>query len=89
MMTRGREIPTILTVLDWVLFLAQLSLIVHILYQLRFMLGPGYYAARAEELILLLAIFCFLTSASILISLLAKSYIDEPRYRETYSEEVT
>lgn len=86
MMTRGREVPPIFTVLDWALFLAQLTLITHILYQLRYLLGPAYYAARAEELVLLLAIFCFLTAGSILISLLSKSYIDEPRYREIGSE---
>ena len=86
MMTRGQEVPTIYTVLDWVLFLAQLSLITYILYQLRLIMGPAYYAARAEELVLLLAIFCFLTAASMFVSLLAKSYIDEPRYREINSE---
>ncbi len=88
MITRGRDVPIIINIFDWALFLAQLTLIVHILYQLRLILGPAYYAARAEELILLLAIFCFLTAASMFISLLAKSYMDEPRYRGISSEEV-
>ena len=86
MMTRGREVPTIYTFLDWGLFLAQLSLITYILYQLRLIMGPAYYAARAEELVLLLAIFCFLTAASGFVSLLALSYIDELHYREISSE---
>lgn len=86
MMTRNQGVPILYTILDWVLFLAQASLIVYILYELRFILGPAYYAARAEELVLLLAIFCFLTAGSMFISLLSKSYIDEPRYREMSSE---
>ncbi len=83
MIRQEPEVPTILTVLDWGLFLAQLTLIVHVLYELLEVLGPGYYAARAEELVLLLGIFCFLTATNICISLLSKSYLDEPRYRES------
>ncbi len=83
MIRQEPEVPTILKVMDWGLFLAQLTLIVHVLYELRFVLGPGYYAARAEELVLLLGIFCFLTATNIVITLISKSYLDEPRYRES------
>lgn len=81
LMTRGREVPTTLVVLDWGIFVAQVSLLVYILYEIRFILGPAYYAARAEELALFIAIFLFLTAGGMLLSLLAKSYVDEPRYR--------